>query len=86
MSVFIEDPDGKTFFKPPDFHADISFLSTISDPSTLTTAGDSFPGVAMPPSCIMDGLDRPTSLEFIGDTAYVVTLTREIWKIDGVSR
>ena len=34
---------------------------------------------------IMDGLDRPTSLEFIGDTAYVVTLTGEIWKIDGVS-
>jgi hypothetical protein len=33
---------------------------------------------------IMDGLDRPTSLEFIGNTAYVVTLTGEIWKIDGV--
>jgi hypothetical protein len=34
---------------------------------------------------ITDGLDRPTSLEFIGDTAYVVTLTGEIWRIDGVS-
>jgi hypothetical protein len=34
---------------------------------------------------IMDGLDRPTSLEFIGNRAYVVTLTGEIWKIDGVS-
>jgi hypothetical protein len=34
---------------------------------------------------ITDGLDRPTSLEFIGNTAYVVTLTGEIWKIDGVS-
>jgi len=34
---------------------------------------------------ITDGLDRPTSLEFIGTTAYVVTLTGEIWKIDGVS-
>jgi hypothetical protein len=34
---------------------------------------------------ITDGLDRPTSLEFIGDTAYVVTLTGEIWTIDGVS-
>ena len=33
---------------------------------------------------IVDGLDRPTSLEFIGNTAYVVTLTGEIWKIDGV--
>jgi hypothetical protein len=34
---------------------------------------------------IIDGLDRPTSLEFIGNTAYVVTLTGEIWKIDDVS-
>jgi len=34
---------------------------------------------------IIDGLDRPTSLEFIGNTAYFVTLTGEIWKIDGVS-
>ena len=29
-------------------------------------------------------LDRPTSLEFIGNIAYVVNLTGEIWKIDGV--
>jgi len=34
---------------------------------------------------ITDGLDRPTSLEFIGNTAYVVTLTGDILKIDGVS-
>jgi sugar lactone lactonase YvrE len=34
---------------------------------------------------IADGLDRPTSLEFIGDTAYVVTLDGEIWTIDNVT-
>jgi hypothetical protein len=34
---------------------------------------------------ITEPLDRPTSLEFIGNTAYFVTLTGEIWKIDGVS-
>lgn len=34
---------------------------------------------------VIDGLDRPTSLEFIGNTAYVVTLGGEIWKIDNVS-
>jgi hypothetical protein len=34
---------------------------------------------------ITDGLNLPTSLEFIGTTAYVVTLTGEIWKIEGVS-
>jgi hypothetical protein len=31
------------------------------------------------------GLDQPTSLEFIRNTAYVVPLGGEIWKIDGVS-
>lgn len=31
------------------------------------------------------GLNQPTSLEFIGTTAYVVSLAGEIWKIDGVS-
>ncbi len=42
---------------------------------------------------VVDGLDQPTSVEFIGDTAYIVTLTGEIWKVDnagsppyGVSR
>jgi hypothetical protein len=34
---------------------------------------------------VMDSLDQPTSLEFIGNSAYVVTLTGEIWKIDDVS-
>jgi hypothetical protein len=35
---------------------------------------------------VTDGLNQPTSLEFIGDTAYVVTYGGEIWRIDGVSR
>ena len=36
-------------------------------------------------SVLVDGLNQPTSLEFIGNTAYVVTLGGEIWKIDNVS-
>jgi len=35
---------------------------------------------------VVDELNQPTSLEFIGDTAYVVTLGGEIWKIEDVSR
>ncbi|HZM97696.1 MAG TPA: ScyD/ScyE family protein [Vicinamibacterales bacterium] len=34
---------------------------------------------------ITNSLNQPTSLEFIGNTAYVVTLTGEIWKIERVS-
>jgi hypothetical protein len=32
---------------------------------------------------VIGGLDRPTSMEFIGTSAYVVTLAGEIWRIDG---
>jgi sugar lactone lactonase YvrE len=34
---------------------------------------------------VAEGLNQPTSLEFIGDTAYVVSLAGELWKIDNVS-
>ena len=34
---------------------------------------------------VTTGLNRPTSLEFIKSTAYVVTLGGEIWKIEDVS-
>jgi sugar lactone lactonase YvrE len=33
---------------------------------------------------LVDRLNQPTSLEFIGKTAYVVTLSGEIWRIKGV--
>ena len=36
-------------------------------------------------SVVVVGLNQPTSLELIGNTAYVVTLGGEIWKIDDVS-
>jgi hypothetical protein len=32
---------------------------------------------------ILEDLDRPTSLEFIKNTAYVLTLNGEVWKIEG---
>ncbi|MEP7055310.1 MAG: ScyD/ScyE family protein [Actinomycetota bacterium] len=34
---------------------------------------------------VVNHLNRPTSLEFIGDTAYVVTLGGEIWKIENAA-
>jgi sugar lactone lactonase YvrE len=35
---------------------------------------------------LVHGLDRPTSLELVGTTAYVVTLTGTVVKIDGVPK
>jgi hypothetical protein len=34
---------------------------------------------------IVDGLNQPTSLEFIGNTAFIVTLAGEVYKIENVS-
>jgi hypothetical protein len=34
---------------------------------------------------LVEGLNQPTSVEIIKNTAYVVTLTGEIWKIDNIS-
>jgi hypothetical protein len=36
-------------------------------------------------SPIVTNIDRPTSLELMGTTAFVVTLTGEIWRISGIS-
>jgi hypothetical protein len=33
---------------------------------------------------VVDSLDRPTSLEFLGTTAFVVTLAGEVWRIPGM--
>jgi hypothetical protein len=36
-------------------------------------------------STIIAGLDRPTSFEIVGNTAYVVTLAGDVWQIEGLS-
>ena len=36
-------------------------------------------------SVVATRLDRPTSLEIIGNTAYVVTLTGQIWSVDDIA-
>ena len=53
-----------------------------ADPNTGSLVRVNDDGTFTP---IVTGLDRPTSLELIGTTAYVVTLTGEIWTIANVS-
>jgi hypothetical protein len=36
-------------------------------------------------SVVMDGLNQPTSMEIIGDTAYITNLAGEVWKIEDIS-
>ena len=34
---------------------------------------------------LVAGLDRPTSLEIIADTGYIVTLGGEVWVVEGLA-
>ena len=34
---------------------------------------------------VVEGLNLPTSVDFVGDTAFVVNLAGEVWRISGVS-
>ncbi|MFL5607560.1 MAG: ScyD/ScyE family protein [Gemmatimonadaceae bacterium] len=36
-------------------------------------------------TALATGLDRPTSVKFIGNTAYIVTLTGIVWAVDGLT-
>jgi hypothetical protein len=36
-------------------------------------------------SVVMDGLNLPTSVEIIGNSAYITTLAGEIWRVDNIS-
>jgi hypothetical protein len=46
-------------------------LVRVNDDGTFTT--------------IADGLDRPTSFEFIRNTAYIISLTGEVWTVENVA-
>jgi hypothetical protein len=56
-----------------------TFPGTPAEPNTGSLVKANVDGTF---TVIVGGLDRPTSFEFIGKTAYVVTLTGEVWKID----
>ncbi len=58
--------------RPPDGPVDLY------PGSRVTVTGDGF-------DVVIDELNQPTSMEIIGNTAYIVTLNGEIWKIDHVS-
>jgi hypothetical protein len=36
-------------------------------------------------SVVADGLDRPTAVEIIGNTAYIITLTGEVWTVANIA-
>ena len=83
LLVGVELGPGHTLYGLSQGFWDDTFPGTPAEPNTGSLVKANADGTF---TVIIDGLDRPTSFEFIGKTAYVVTLTGEIWKIDGVSR
>ncbi len=82
LVVDVEFGRGQTLFalSQGDFSGDIEGSPALPNTGSLSrvNANGTF-------SVIADELDRPTSLEIIGNTAYIVTLAGEIWTVDNIA-
>jgi sugar lactone lactonase YvrE len=79
MVVDVEFGRGQTLFALSQGIWDGVAEGTPAEPNTGSLVKVNADGTFTP---ITSGLDRPTSLEFIGNTAYVITLTGQVWTID----
>ena len=82
LAVDVEFGRGRTLFALSQGFWDGPYEGTPAQPNTGALMQVNGDGTV---SIIVAGLDRPTSIEFIENTAYVVTLAGEIWKIDNIS-
>ena len=82
LAVDVEFGRGRTLFALSQGFWDGPFEGTPAQPNTGALVKVNGDGTF---TTIVDGLDRPTSVEIIKNTAYVVTLTGEVWKIDNIS-
>src|SRR6266496_4827959 len=79
LLVDVEFGRGKTLYALAQGFWNGPFEGTPAQPNTGALVKVNQDGTF---TVIVEGLNQPTSLEFIGDDAYVVTLTGEIWTID----
>ena len=82
LAVDVEFGDGHTLFALSQGVWDGPFEGTPALPNTGALMRVNGDGTL---TTVVGGLDRPTSVEIIKNTAYVVTLAGEIWKIDNIS-
>ena len=82
LCVDVEFGRGRTLFALSQGFWDGPFEGTPAQPNTGALMRVNGDGTL---TTVVGGLDRPTSVEIIKNTAYVVSLAGEIWKIDGVS-
>ncbi len=82
LAVDVEFGRGRTLFVLAQGFWDGPFEGTPALPDTGALMRVNGDGTL---TTVVDVLDRPTSVEIIKNTAYVVTLAGEIWKIDNIS-
>src|SRR5215207_6202590 len=82
LAVDVEFGRGRTLFALSQGFWDGPFEGAPADPNTGTLMRVNSDGTV---TTVVDGLDRPTSVEIIGNTAYVVTLGGEVWTVDNIS-
>ena len=82
LAVDVEFGPGRSLFALSQGEWDGGFAGSAALPGTGALFRVNGDGTMMQ---VLDGLSLPTSIEFIGNTAYVVNLLGEIWKFDNVS-
>src|SRR5205807_937983 len=85
LLVDVERGRGQTLFALAQGHfscTDPACAGMPADPDTGSLVRANRNGTF---TTVAQGLDRPTSLEIVDNTAYVVTLGGEVWKVDDVT-
>ena len=82
LAVDVEFGRGRTLFALSQGFWNGPFEGAPADPNTGALMRVNDNGTV---TTVVGGLDRPTSVEIIGNTAYVVTLTGEVWKVANIA-
>ena len=82
LAVDVEFGRGRTLFALSQGFWDGPFEGTPAQPNTGALMRVDDNGTV---TTVLGGLDRPTSVEIIGNTAYVVTFGGEVWKVTDIA-
>ena len=82
LAVDVEFGRGRTLFALSQGFWDGPFEGAPADPNTGALMRVNGDGTV---TTVVGGLDRPTSVEIIDDTAYVVTVTGEVWWVSNIA-
>ena len=82
LAVDVEFGRGRTLFALSQGFWDGPFEGAPANPNTGALMRVNGDGTL---TTVVDGLDRPTSVEIIGNTAYVLTFGGEVWTVDNIA-